>query len=326
MYGNGLPFVQEASANPIEEGLHPPHFPWSHSGVFDSFDHASIRRGYQVYREVCAACHSLDRIAWRNLVGVSHTVDEAKAMAEEVEYEDGPNDEGEMFQRPGKLADHMPPPYPNEEAARAGNNGGLPPDLSLITKARHGGADYIFALLTGYTDPPAGFEVPEGLNFNPYFPGTKIAMARVLYDGLVEYPDGTPATTSQMAKDVVTFLNWASEPEHDDRKRMGAQALAIISTLFALSIWVKRFKWAGVKVSHDRYMLSLCTHADHHPSPSCRAESWYTALHECPTKICSDSVKVSVQSMSLHLIHLHSIEASSCESNIIRRLSECLCL
>lgn len=285
MYGNGLPFVQEASANPIEEGLHPPHFPWSHSGVFDSFDHASIRRGYQVYREVCAACHSLDRIAWRNLVGVSHTVDEAKAMAEEVEYEDGPNDEGEMFQRPGKLADHMPPPYPNEEAARAGNNGGLPPDLSLITKARHGGADYIFALLTGYTDPPAGFEVPEGLNFNPYFPGTKIAMARVLYDGLVEYPDGTPATTSQMAKDVVTFLNWASEPEHDDRKRMGAQALAIISTLFALSIWVKRFKWAGVKVSHDRYMLSLCTHADHHPSPSCRAESWYTALHECPTKI-----------------------------------------
>ena len=168
-------------------------------------------------------------------------------MAEEVEYEDGPNDEGEMFQRPGKLADHLPAPYPNSEAARAANNGGLPPDLSLITKARHGGGDYIFALLTGYTDPPAGYEVPEGLNFNPYFPGTKIAMARVLYDGLVEYPDGTPATTSQMAKDVVTFLSWASEPEHDQRKKMGVQALAIISTLFALSIWVKRFKWSSVK-------------------------------------------------------------------------------
>lgn len=303
MYGNGLPFVQEASANVVDEGLHPPHYPWSHSGVFETFDHSrcvqrgvrerlpvlsamltlssfstspnSIRRGYQVYREVCAACHSLDRIAWRNLVGVSHTVDEAKAMAEEVEYEDGPNDEGEMFQRPGKLADHMPAPYPNPEAARAANNGGLPPDLSLITKARHGGAvsmrsargsltddridclqsrsrctsqDYVFALLTGYSDPPAGFDVPEGLNFNPYFPGTKIAMARVLFDGLVEYPDGTPATTSQMAKDVVTFLNWASEPEHDERKRMGVQALALISTLFALSIWVKRFKWASVKV------------------------------------------------------------------------------
>ncbi|MCO5585259.1 hypothetical protein L7F22_039192 [Adiantum nelumboides] len=168
MYGNGLPFVQEASANMIDEGLHPAHYPWSHNGSFETFDHASIRRGYQVYREVCAACHSLDRIAWRNLVGVSHTVDEAKEMAEEVEYEDGPNDEGEMFQRPGKLADHLPAPYPNAEAARAANNGGLPPDLSLITKARHGGGDYIFALLTGYTDPPAGYEVPEGLNFNPY--------------------------------------------------------------------------------------------------------------------------------------------------------------
>lgn len=207
----------------------------------------SIRRGYQVYREVCSACHSLDRIAWRNLVGVAYTVDEAKGMAEEVEYEDGPNDEGEMFQRPGKLADHMPAPYANEEAARAGNNGGLPPDLSLITKARHGGADYIFALLTGYSDPPAGVEMPEGMNFNPYFPGTKIAMARVLYDGLVEYEDGTPATTSQMAKDVVTFLNWSSEPEHDERKRMGAQAMCLLSVLTLLSIYVKRMKWAPIK-------------------------------------------------------------------------------
>lgn len=123
-----------------EEGLHAPHFPWSHYGALNSFDHASIRRGYQVYREVCSTCHSLDRVAWRNLVGVSHTVDEVKAMAEEVEYEDGPNDEGEMFQRPGKLADGMPKPYKNEEAARAGNAGALPPDLSLITKARHGAA------------------------------------------------------------------------------------------------------------------------------------------------------------------------------------------
>jgi ubiquinol-cytochrome c reductase cytochrome c1 subunit len=168
----------------------------------------SIRRGYLVYKEVCAACHSLDRIAWRNLVGVSHTADEVKTMAEEVEYTDGPNDQGEMFQRPGKLSDYMPPPYPNEEAARASNQGALPPDLSLITKARHGAAvrvhlllsgvlslrntpqDYLFSLLTGYVDPPAGVEIREGMNYNPYFPGGAISMPRVLFDGLVEYDDG----------------------------------------------------------------------------------------------------------------------------------------
>jgi len=246
-YGS-LPFIGEVRANsPAEVGLHPAEYNWSHKGLFDTFDHASIRRGYQVYREVCASCHSLDRIAWRNLVGVSHTVDEVKAMAEEVEYEDGPNDQGEMFQRPGKLSDYMPPPYPNEEASRASNAGALPPDLSLIIKARHGAADYVFSLLTGYVDPPAGVEVREGMNYNPYFPGGAISMARVLFDGLVEYDDGTPATTSQMAKDVVTFLHWAAEPEHDERKKIGVKAVIVFSTLFALSIYVKRFKWSVIK-------------------------------------------------------------------------------
>nr|WVH01944.1 heme protein [Naematelia aurantialba] len=244
----GVPFLPEASANTAaEDGLHPTAYPWSHKGPFETFDHAAIRRGYQVYREVCSACHSLDRIAWRNLVGVSHTVDEVKAMAEEIEYTDGPNDEGEMFQRPGKLADYFPAPYPNEEAARAGNGGGLPPDLSLIVKARHGGADYIYSLLTGYVDPPPGVHVAEGMNYNPYFPGGAIAMARVLFDGLVEYDDKTPATTSQMAKDVTIFLNWAAEPEHDQRKKMGLQATIVLSALFAISIYVKRFKWAPIK-------------------------------------------------------------------------------
>ncbi|KAJ7880308.1 cytochrome C1 family-domain-containing protein [Mycena olivaceomarginata] len=219
----------------------------SEKGLFDTFDHASIRRGYQVYREVCAACHSLDRIAWRNLVGVSHTADEARAMAEEVEYQDGPNDEGEMFMRPGKLADYMPGPYPNEEAARAGNAGALPPDLSLMTQARHGGANYVFALITGYVDPPAGVEVREGMNYNPFFPGGAIGMARVLFDGLVEYEDGTPATTSQMAKDVVTFLHWAAEPELDERKKNGIKAVILFSTLTLLSLYVKRFKWTPIK-------------------------------------------------------------------------------
>ncbi|KAJ3906352.1 cytochrome C1 family-domain-containing protein [Lentinula edodes] len=246
-YGT-LPFLGEVHASHLsDEGLHPVAYPWPHNGFFDTFDHASIRRGYQVYREVCAACHSLDRIAWRNLVAVSHTADEARAMAEEVEYQDGPNDDGEMFQRPGKLADYMPAPYPNEEAARAGNAGALPPDLSLIVKARHGGADYIFSLLTGYVDPPAGVEVREGMNYNPYFPGGALSMARVLFDGLVEYDDGTPATTSQMAKDVVTFLNWAAEPEHDERKKTGIKAVILFSTLFVLSVYTKRFKWGPIK-------------------------------------------------------------------------------
>lgn len=215
--------------------------PWEHTKWVKTFDHQALRRGFQVYREVCASCHSLQRIPYRTLVGTFMTVDEAKALAEENEYDAEPNDEGEIEKRPGKLSDYIPSPYKNDEAARAANNGALPPDLSLMVKARHGGCDYIFNLLTGYPDePPAGATVASGLNFNPYFPGTGIAMARVLYDGLVEYDDETPATTSQMAKDVTEFLNWCAEPEMDERKRMGWKVLAVASTLFALSVWVKR--------------------------------------------------------------------------------------
>ncbi|ORX92405.1 hypothetical protein K493DRAFT_338827 [Basidiobolus meristosporus CBS 931.73] len=242
-----LHFNNTVYSDAADEGLHATSYPWEHNSPFSTFDHASIRRGYQVYQEVCAACHSLDRIAFRNLVGVSHTEDEAKALAEAIEVEDGPNDIGDMFQRPGKLSDYLPRPYPNEEAARAANAGAYPPDLSLIVKGRHGGGDYIFALLTGYYDPPPGVEVKEGLYYNPYFPGGSIAMARALYDGIVEYEDGTPATTSQMAKDVVTFLSWASEPEHDERKKLGLKAVTILSGLFFISIWLKRFKWAPLK-------------------------------------------------------------------------------
>lgn len=185
------------------------------------------------------------------MVGNFMTVDEAKALAEENEYDTDPNDEGEIEKRPGKLSDYLPSPYKNDEAGRAANNGALPPDLSLITKARHGGCNYIFSLLTGYPEePPAGAVVQSGLNFNPYFPGTGIAMARVLYDGLVEYDDGTAATTSQMAKDVVEFLNWAAEPEMDERKRMGWKVMAIGSVLFGLSIWVKRYVQLGSNIGN----------------------------------------------------------------------------
>lgn len=233
---------------PAEEGLHPTQYPWEHTKWTKTYDHQALRRGFQVYREVCASCHSLNRVPYRSLVGVMATVDEMKAMAEENEYDTEPNDEGEIEKRPGKLSDYLLPPYKNDEAARAANNGALPPDLSLIIKARHGGCNYIFNLLTGYPEePPAGATVQSGLNFNPYFPGTGIAMARVLYDGLVEYEDGTPATTSQMAKDVVEFLNWAAEPEMDTRKLMGVKVLTVTAVLWALSIAVKRYKWAPLK-------------------------------------------------------------------------------
>ena len=225
----------------LARSLHATAYPWEHEKLFKTFDHAALRRGFQVYREVCASCHSLTRVPYRTLVGNMMTLDEAKAMAEENEYDTEPNDQGEIEKRPGKLSDYMPAPYKNDEAARAANNGALPPDLSLMVKARHGGCNYIFSLLTGYPEePPAGAVVQEGLNFNPYFPGTGIAMARVLYDDLVEYDDGTKASTSQMAKDVVEFLNWTAEPEMDDRKKMGWKVLAVTSVLFALSVWVKR--------------------------------------------------------------------------------------
>ncbi|KAG0087169.1 cytochrome c1 [Podila epicladia] len=245
--------MESADANMAADGLHAPVYPWDHKKNLATFDHAAIRRGYQVYKEVCAACHSLDRIAWRNLIGVSHTEAEVKAMAEEHEYTDGPNDVGDMFERPGKPSDYMPRPYANEEQARAGNMGAYPPDLSLMIKARHGGADYVFSLLTGYQDPPAGVEIREGLNFNPYFPGGAIGMARVLYDGLLEYEDGTPATTSQMAKDVTIFLSWAAEPEMDERKKMGMKALTMLAVLTGLSVYLKRHKWAGIKTRKILY-------------------------------------------------------------------------
>ncbi|KAJ5239384.1 hypothetical protein N7468_004003 [Penicillium chermesinum] len=230
-------YGKEAFAmTPAEEGLHPTAYPWVHERFNKTFDHAALRRGFQVYREVCASCHSLTRVPWRSFVGVMHTVDEMKAMAEEHEYDTEPNDEGEIEKRPGKLSDYIPHPTRTMKLPE-------PP-----TAGRHGGCNYVFSLLTGYPDEaPAGASVAEGMNFNPYFPGTGIAMGRVLFDGVVEYEDGTPATTSQMAKDVVEFLNWAAEPEMDDRKKMGVKAVALLTGLFAISVWVKRYKWAPIK-------------------------------------------------------------------------------
>lgn len=213
----------------------------------------SIRRGYQVYKEVCSACHSLKRIAYRHMAGHLMTAEEAKAEAAEVEVEDGPDDNGQMFMRPGKLSDYLPKPYPNEEAARAANGGALPPDLSLITKARPDGQNYLFSLVTGYQDPPAGIAMKGNLSYNPYFPGGAIAMARNLYDGLVDYQDGTPATTSQMAKDVATFLSWAAEPDMEDRRKAGIKAMLITAGLAGVFWYLKRHRWSYLKSTKILY-------------------------------------------------------------------------
>lgn len=220
---------------------------WPHHGAMSSFDHASIRRGFQVYRQVCASCHSVNKIAFRSLVGVTHSEVDMKKIAESYDISDGPNDIGEMFERPGKLSDKIPGPYQNDEQARSANNGALPPDLSLMVKARHGGIDYVFALLTGYTDAPAGKAMLPGLHYNPYFPGGAIAMGRQLVDGQVEYEDGTPSTVSQMAKDVACFLAWTAEPEHDERKKLGIQWLIALGTAIVISGFYKRMRWSTLK-------------------------------------------------------------------------------
>jgi len=243
----GLSEDSLVSADEAEHGLHSAQYPWPHNGIFSSYDHASIRRGHQVYQQVCAACHSVALLHYRDLVGVAYTEEEAKMMAEEVDVVDGPDDTGEMFERPAKLSDPLPRPYPNEEGARYANGGAYPPDLSLITKARHDGQNYVFSLLLGYREPPAGVTVREGLYYNPYFPGGAIAMPKMLADGGVEYDDGTPATESQMAKDVTTFLAWAAEPEHDERKLMGVKWIFVLSLVLMQAVYYKRLRFAPLK-------------------------------------------------------------------------------
>ncbi|XP_022929464.1 cytochrome c1-2, heme protein, mitochondrial [Cucurbita pepo subsp. pepo] len=240
-------FATIASADEAEHGLECPNYPWPHQGILSSYDHASIRRGHQVYQQVCASCHSMSLISYRDLVGVAYTEEETKAMAAEIEVVDGPNDEGEMFTRPGKLSDRFPEPYANEQAARFANGGAYPPDLSLITKARHNGQNYVFALLTGYRDPPAGVSIREGLHYNPYFPGGAIAMPKMLNDGAVEYEDGTPATEAQMGKDVVSFLSWAAEPEMEERKLMGFKWIFVLSLALLQAAYYRRLKWSVLK-------------------------------------------------------------------------------
>jgi len=244
--GAGLLFALDESVK-ADLTLHPPKLPFSHNGPIDAFDHASIRRGYQVYKQVCSACHSMRFLAYRHLVAVSHTEEEAKTEAAEIMVTDGPDENGDFFDRPGKLFDYFPSPYKNDAAAAAANNGAIPPDLSYIALARHGNESYVYSLLNGYCDPPAGIEVREGQYFNPYYPGGAISMAPPLYNEIIEYEDGTPATQSQLAKDVCTFLSWSASPEQDMRKKMFIKTTIVFSALIGLSWYWKRMKWSVLK-------------------------------------------------------------------------------
>ncbi|MCG8491880.1 MAG: cytochrome c1 [Sneathiellales bacterium] len=219
---------------------------WQHTGLFGTYDRASAQRGLQVYREVCAACHGLNQVAFRTLADLGFNEDEIKALAAESEFTDGPNDDGDMFERPGKPFDKFPEPFANEKAARASNGGAYPPDLSLMVKARPGFENYLYSLLTGYVDPPSDFEMMEGMNYNAYFAGHQIAMAAPLTEDAVEYADGTPATVDQMAKDVTVFLAWAAEPKLEERKNMGMKVILFLLLMTGLFYAAKRKAWADV--------------------------------------------------------------------------------
>lgn len=264
-----------APALAAEGGTTPPHQSWTFAGPLGSFDKAQLQRGFQVFREVCSNCHSMKLVALRTLAaegGPGFSRSQVQALAAEYKVKDGPNDSGEMFERPGRPADIIPPPFPNEQAAAAANGGKAPPDLSVMAKARtyergfpwfitdpmpfvgygEQGPDYVTAVLTGYEDAPADVKVPDGGYYNKYYPGNVIAMPKPLNDGQVTYPKGAngqpvvPEVTAQYAKDVTSFLMWAAEPHMEARKRLGLRVLLFLAVLSGLLYYVKKRVWASV--------------------------------------------------------------------------------
>ncbi len=258
----------QALASSSEGYIPAKNYSFSFEGIFGTYDRAQLQRGFLVYKEVCSACHGLKRVRYRNLAepgGPELTKAQAKAIAKEAEVTDGPNEEGEMFTRPGQLSDAFVSPYPNDEAAKAANGGALPPDLSLITKARSGwhgtlkslftyslfngsgGPEYVASLLTGYSHEAPNGEEKDGLSYNPYFPALWIAMPAPLSGDDVEYADGTKATVEQQAKDVAAFLTWAAEPKMEERKSLGLIVMLYLAVFSILLYLVKKAIWANVK-------------------------------------------------------------------------------
>lgn len=262
--GFAAPFAMPAGA---AEAIEPPYQKWSFSGPFGQFDRAQLQRGLKVYKEVCANCHSLSLVSFRNLAepgGPGYSAAQAAAFAAEFKVQDGPNDAGEMFERPGRPADRFPKPFPNDNAARTANGGALPPDLSVMAKARtyergfprfiidiftqfqEQGPDYLVALMTGYEDAPKGFNLPEGAHYNKFFPGHAIGMPNPLSEGQVTYDDGSPTTPLQYAKDVTAFLMWTAEPHMEQRKRIGFQVMFFLLVFAGLLYFTKKKVWADV--------------------------------------------------------------------------------
>jgi len=227
---------------------------WSFEGIFGTFDRSSLQRGYQVYQEVCSGCHSIQHLSYRNLSekgGPEFSLDEAKAIAAQFEVTDGPNDDGEMFTRPRRLSDKFVNPFPNIQAATAANGGAYPPDMSVLVKARKGGADYIYSLLLGYEEAPTGYELDDGVYYNKYIPENIIMMSKPLSEGAVDYSDGTQATETQMAKDVVTFLTWAAEPNLEARHKMGFKVFIFLIILLILVYFSKQKVWSHLDSKED---------------------------------------------------------------------------
>lgn len=232
-----------------------PHQQWSFDGPFGTYDRAAAQRGFQIYSEVCSNCHSMHLLHYGDLGGsggssgpggIGYTEDEVKAIASTKQVTDGPNDQGEMFQRPGRPSDRFVAAFANEKAARAANNGALPPDLSVMVKALDGHADEIYGILTGYKPPPPNFKMGENMQYNEYFPGHQIAMPPPLADGQMAYSDGTKATLDQEARDIVTFLAWASEPTMEERKRTGAKVILFLLVMTGVLYAAKRRIWTAV--------------------------------------------------------------------------------
>ena len=231
------------------ESIDPIKVNWSFKELTGKFDRASLQRGFQVYKEVCASCHSMQYLSYRNLGepgGPEFTEEEVKAIAASVEIEDGPDSQGEMFTRPGKPSDKFKSPYPNVEASTVANGGAYPPDMSVLVKARPGGADYMYSVLMGYEEPPTGMKLDDGVYYNKYMIGQKIKMASPLSDGIVEYSDGTEATMDQMAKDVTTFLAWAAEPELEVRHKLGIKVIIYLILLTILVYLSMKKIWSRI--------------------------------------------------------------------------------